>query len=161
MNNGIQQILRSAEAQVRQRLQTRPLLPAEAILLECQIKEETREPASKLLDQLGAVLGVEPGHLRPADRLGEILRVRKEELEPSPPEAAWRKAGLGTFVEVFSYEVMHTLERLSTQRGWSTKQRELEPRPGNEEEWLDRIMAMTLCEFLSFFADTMPVKKPA
>jgi hypothetical protein len=155
MNKGIREIGRSAKECVRQRLVLRPVTSIETILSECGVQSGREAAASRLFVGLGDVIGVEPGRLRPNDRMGELLRVRKEELGPGLSIRAWEKAGLKDFIEVFSYDIMYLVEKLSTRAGWNKKWGEFNPRPRNEEESIDRIMEMTLCEFLLFFSEAM------
>ncbi len=155
MNKDIRQIVHSAEECVRQRLAMRPVTSVETILSECGVQPGRKAAALRLLVGLEEVIGIEPGHLMPSDRLGDLMRVRKEELGPELSLRSWEKAGLKDFIEAFSYDIMHLVERLSTRAGWKRKWKELSPRPRNEEGWLNMIMAMTLCEFLLFFSETM------
>jgi len=155
MNKGIRQIGRSAKECVRQRLVLRSETSVETILSECGVQQGREAAASRLLVGLGDIIDIEPGRLRPNDRLGELLRVSKEELGPGLSIGDWERAGLKNFIEVFSYDIIYLVEKLSTRAGWNKMWGELNPRPRNEEESINKIMGMTLCEFLLFFSEAM------
>lgn len=154
MRTGIWQIERLARDRVAGRLAVRSALAPAAILSECEVDELDKEAARSLLLELAGIVNVEPGHFRADDLLGKLLRVTREELDPAPTADAWRRAGLTDQIEVFGYDIMSMVERLSTKAAWRRKWQELSPRPRSEEDWLNRIMSMTLGEFLRFFAAT-------
>jgi hypothetical protein len=101
--------------------------------------------------QVGSVLGVDPGVFRAEDQLGVLLRGEADEL-PSIDSNQWRGAGLPMHVTVHSYDVMHLVETFSDRSKWKARWASLKKPPRNEEQWIDLILAMTMGEFLNFFA---------
>ncbi len=106
--------------------------------------------ALRLAEGLAKELGVAAGKLRPEDRLGDLFRVRRPEFT-AISDKQWADSKLGGFFEVARYDIMFLVEHTSTRAGWTAQWRTLDPRPQNEDQWLDRIMQMRVDEFLRFF----------
>ena len=151
--------LDAAERRARARVASRPTVGPDEIVAASVSDAALRPHAVRLLRDLAAALGVEPGALRPEDRLADLLTVRRPDL-PEVSDADWAATGLRDRVQVHVYEIMHLVEGLATREGWRRQWATLAPRPRDEEEWIDAIAAMRVDEFLRFFALTMPAEGP-
>lgn len=151
MNRIATKITRAAKRRVRERLADRSPASIDDILDGSLVKSSSRGDAVDLLARVGAVLGVDPAVLRADDRLGALLEVRAEEM-PSITSSEWRSAGLHGRVVVHIYDIVHIISRYSDRRRWNEKWRSLEDPPESEEESIDLILAMTIRDFLEFFA---------
>lgn len=146
-------VLELAEQRVRSRLNERSSWDLRELVIAAGLPPSHVPSAQKLLADLGANIGLDVTKLRPDDRMSRLLRVARDEL----PEiaSAWEKHGFGEYVEVFSYDIMHVVESLADPHRWRDKWQSLDSPPANEEEWLDRIMDMTVGAFLIYFVATM------
>jgi hypothetical protein len=151
LNRGTIRIERAAQARVRERLAQRVPRPTLDLLRDASLPVDLHSTATALVTRAGLVLGVDPCLLRAEDRLGEILRVDAEELPSIQPDE-WRRAGLPMRVTVHSYDLMHLVETFSNRSKWKARWASIPGPPRNEEQWIDRILAMTVGEFLNFFA---------
>jgi len=57
---------------------------------------------------------------------------------------------LGTYIEPFAYELLEVLDVGSNQGFWRKAWASLDPPPANEEQMIDEIMRLSLCEFVRF-----------
>ena len=97
------------------------------------------------------MIGVDADHLRPTDRLGDIFRVDATEL-PQDMRPLLRKFVSGDHMRVFGFEVFDLLERRIAQNRSILEKPPFVPTPKSEDEWMERIMGMTVAELLSVLA---------
>lgn len=109
--------------------------------------ERPRESLENEARQLAAIVGVDMDYLRPDDRLGDILRVEQTEL-PEDVRPLLRKFGLDHFVRVQAFEILDHVERRMAKDRSILYRPPFVPSPRNEDEWIDRIMNMTVGELL-------------
>lgn len=145
-------IERLGRERVRERLAAHTPADVESLLTDAGTPDGLISAARALATRLGAVLDVDPRLLRASDQLGDLLRVRADEL-PSVSSLDWAEAGLKDSIVVFSYDIMHMVETQSDKAKWRAKWDSLTPPPRSEEAWIDLILSMSVGEFLSFFAE--------
>ena len=142
-----------AKTAISARLSGRPKLSLEDIV-DSSVSGDKHRAARELLQQLAELLQVDPATLRPDDVIGDLLSVTRSDL-PEPVLPLWDASGVGNRLEVLGYEILHLVEKASDKKLWQNQWSTLTPKPQNEEQWLDRIAAMKVSEFLTFFTETM------
>ena len=142
----------AAREKVLCRLRSRPKLSVPEVIETCGLDHEQGRRAEMILESMESVLGIPTAGISPNDRLRDVFRVYKSEFDAIP--AGWDRTQLGDYIEVFAYDLMNMLERLSTRSAWAEKRLKLPSPPSNEEEWIDLVLEMTLCDFLRFFSGT-------
>lgn len=148
-------VLSEAEAIVRSRLAGRAPWAPEKVLAECGLSPDLVPRSMILLERLAEVLQIDPGRLRGSDRIGDLLRVPVRALSDAAANT-WRRRAGGDHVEVFGYDLMYLVETLSDREAWRLEWSRLEHPPRVEDEWIDRMMTLSVGEFLEYFAKTMP-----
>lgn len=154
----VKRLTAQAEQHVRERLDRRPIWPVDALLERSGVEARLRTRANLLLEMLATVLRVDPGTLRPDERLTEMLCVSGGALGPGSTEVLARY-GPQEAIEVFGYDILHLLETKSDPELWTKQWSSLPSQPKGEDDRLDVILAMTLGEFLSFGAAMLPNKQ--
>jgi hypothetical protein len=96
--------------------------------------------------------------INPDETLGDAFRVSREELGMTG-SSDWARHGFGDYIETFSYEILHVLEKSISRTEWRKGWERL-GRPKDEEILLDTIMAMQLRNFLLFFGSMKPTSEP-
>jgi hypothetical protein len=103
-----------------------------------------------VIEELARVLHVSAEVLRAEDRLHELCRVSAAEL-PNVPIGDWETSGFSDLmVEIGGYDIMWLAETQTSKSAWRTHWESLDPRPRNEEQWIDVFMRMRIDEFLRF-----------
>jgi hypothetical protein len=156
LNRDLNRVAAAARRRVQDRLTERTIVSLEAISRECGISEPTVPGARKLLRALGKALGLEPGLLRPTDRLADLSRVILEELD-TVTTAEWARARLAESVDVFSYELVHQVTAVCDFREWRPEDFGLVHVPKDDDEWADLIGGMTVRKLLHLFAPLVQV----
>ena len=139
---------------VRGRLAAHERMSIEDILSASGIPVSRRQRARHVLVRLASILGVEPELLRPTEKLRDVCRVTRGSI-PSMSDSEWRHANVGEQVEVFGYDILDAMERISSKGHWKNAWKSLELPPQDEEQWINLIMEMDLNEFLRFFSQTL------
>lgn len=154
-------VLSRAKSLVRSRSNRRAPEPVAQIFDYAGISVHHREACAVLLDALGAHLGIDPRVLRASDKLGDVLGVAKSELQLSQEEASeWEKWGFEERLEPHSYELLETLQQITTQEGWRAQWNTLSAPPRSDDQWLNFIMGMTIADFVSFFSPAIGSRVP-
>ena len=97
---------------------------------------------------LAQTVGVECGKFRPEDRFSELFTVP---IDPQTDDK--RPASDGALpLQVFAYEIFAMLQEISDRSSWAKTAQRNFPNVQNEEQWIDEIMEMNLCRFLTAFA---------
>jgi hypothetical protein len=155
-NTEFHQASAAAQRLARDRLASREPVPVDRLIEECRIEARFSSRASRLLRTIGEAIAIDPRLLRPDDRFGEILSVSHAELGPEASAVLTKNGITGPF-EVHGYDLFDALEKIADTKEWIQQRAELSDPPQSEDEWLDRIMRMTVCEFVNYFAPTMTV----
>ncbi|MBX3134186.1 MAG: hypothetical protein KF689_12465 [Gemmatimonadaceae bacterium] len=143
-------LLRAAEAQVRERLRQRPMIPlVESVVGSAGLEDESA--VSSLAAELAKVIGVEVGHLRPTETLRESLRVHRNELG-SEIGKLMTKVGLDDVVDPFAFGLLDLVERKFREKPTRVESVFFAPAPKNEDEWVERILDLTVADFLRALA---------
>jgi hypothetical protein len=100
---------------------------------------------------LASIVGIEADYLRPDDRLGNIFRVDEQEL-PDDVRPVLRKFLSGDRIVVFGFEILALLERRIAMERSILERPLLLPAPKSEDEWMERLLGMTVEELLSVLA---------
>lgn len=138
-----------ARAVIRERLvQLPPQHSLESFIANC-VSVDDRAKARLLLEEISKSLQVPIDSLAFDARLREVLRVPVSELgktdsprgQPSPE-----------YVEPFTYDLLHVLEKLSDKKSWEEQWKAKPELPRNEEALADFVMEMNPAELLRFFA---------
>ena len=109
---------------------------------------ETPHAATK---DLATIVGVEAVHLRPDDRLRDILRVHRTDLPPDA-QPLMERLGLRDIADPFAIDLLHYVENRIGRDSARLRRGPFTPQPQNEEEWIERIMGMTVAELSSALA---------
>src|SRR6185437_2559835 len=97
------------------------------------------------------IIGVDAALIRPDDRLGELLCVSQNEL-PENLHPLMMKFGFKGCICVHAFDLLqHVEERVASDRTIADRPT-FQPLPRSEDEWLDRLMAMTVGEFVRALA---------
>jgi hypothetical protein len=141
-------VYKAAAATVRERLASRGSVSCEEIIALCHLSADRMSSAKHLLVSLAHTVGVECGKFRPEDRFSELFTVP---LDPQiddkrPPSDA------ALPLHVFAYEIFAMLQEISDRSSWAKTAQRNFPDVRDEEQWIDEIMEMTLCGFLTAFA---------
>ena len=95
----------------------------------------------------GSIIGIDPDHFRPDDRLGEILRVDRGDL-PADVQSLLSRFGLRDHIIVGGARLLEHVESRTRSDRAILNQPPFVPTPRSEDEWMDRIMGMTIQQFL-------------
>jgi len=99
---------------------------------------------------------VNPGLLRPNDRLVELVRVYPSDLG-AEGQKAWKKAKrmLREHLDVGIYGISDEIEQFTDLEALDNNLIKLpeDKRPKSEEEWIELILPMTLEEVIRFFGE--------
>ncbi len=151
LNRDLLRITEAANDQLRRRLGKRSPLPMRELILESGVPEVFVLRAERLLAGIGEELDVDPRLLRWDDRLDDLLRIQRNDLNTVTLNQ-WERAGLKEYIDVFSYGLMDKIDELSERSEWEKWYAGLPDPPGNEEEWVDLLMSMNVRELLNVFA---------
>lgn len=139
----------AAKAHVRARLRDRPIVP---VIQGVGEKGLALVPQTEALIQiLAKLIGVDVNHLRIEDQLRETLRVHRNEL-PVSIQGLMTKVGLTDVIDPFSFDLLNFVEERISQDQRRLERPSFLPSPKDEEEWIDRIMDMTVAQFLQSLA---------
>ena len=143
-------LIATAERIVQARLSTRPNI-ALVKSVQAQGSERSLTALDVEAEKLARCIGVDSGQLRPDDRLGEILRVYEGEL---PPHARplLRKFGHSDHILIGGFAILDHVEQRMAEVRSIVRERPFVPSPKSEDEWMDRIMGMTVGELLTVLA---------
>lgn len=142
-------LYRSARELLRLRLSQRESMPTSEFLSACQTKEVASKGAEWILGELGTLLRVQPGHFRPQDRLGALLSFSADDLGAGAATVL-EKYGLEQ-LEVCGEDVLWMLTKVADAEVWECYWRSLAVRPRTDDEWINLLMGMTLCELVNTF----------
>ena len=135
-------VLMSAKARVRSRLANRSAVePMTLRYANAQAPDVT-----SILRELSAIFGVDERQLRGADKFRDILRVHRSEL-PENIQDLFPSLGLTDHVDVFVLDLLHLLENRVGKKTSRLSSPAFIPVPTNEDEWVERILEMTIEEF--------------
>jgi len=147
--NSTRDLVGAARDIVRRRFDDREELAIEILNHQCGTDSVHARAAEQVFDALESATGIPAGRLRPQDNFGSLFRVFRSELG-SEWESRWATLGLGTYIEPFAYELLEVLDVGSNQGLWRKAWASLDPPPANEEQMIDEIMRLSLCEFVRF-----------
>jgi hypothetical protein len=151
MPNPVSTTYDNAVLVARRRLESRSTRDPRSELESRGITAKDLNSALELWSAVANVFGVEAGKLHPDDSLAAICRLKREDLTEID-EALWKRTGFGEFVEIHSYDLMHHAEKAASRQGWNRIRETFHPSPNTEEEWIDRIMSMTVMEYVEMFS---------
>lgn len=139
-------LLNAAGARVRERLSQRHMIP---LVEQVPGVSEPEQVAamSALAGELSRVIGVDASYLRASETLREPLRVRREELASEIGELMPR-VGLGEVVDPFAFDLLELVERRFREKPSRVERAAFSPMPKNEDEWIERILDLTVADFL-------------
>jgi len=117
----------------------------------CNLAESERQGAFDLLSTIYKNIDINLSKIDPQAHLRDVLRIPKEDL-PQISDQLWESEMYDKVVEVFGYELLEILLQNVTRRRVNEIRKTLVPQPNNEEEWIDAIMNMTVCQLISTFS---------
>lgn len=85
----------------------------------------------------------------------QLISFSRDSLPPSL-EADWRRVGLPNDYETFAYEILHTLQRISTRSTWKAALAQLPATPASEEELLNALLSLSWKDLLLFASQLVP-----
>ena len=138
------QFTNAAKARVRAKLRDREGGASPTDLSRREIPNEVKEELSELLD-------VDIAYLRAGDRLREILRIHRSEL-PADAQPLMEKLGLKDIADPFAIDLLHYVEKRIARDSTRLQRPAFRPQPNSEDEWIERIMDMTVAELSSALA---------
>lgn len=153
-NRDLRSTIVLAEARARERIALRAPWTIEEVVRACELSQALNRRGALLLSGLAEIVEVNPGAFRPDDRLGDLLRVNRNELDIEAAQILSRD-GIGKYVEVFGYRIVDLIQKLSVPSRWGKQMGNLASVPRSEDEWIDMIMEMSICEFLQFFSPAL------
>lgn len=146
MNLTPRRLIAAAEEHVRAKLRRRPKAPL-AASIEARESMQPHASIEAQAKELALIVGVDPDHLRPDDRLGDILCVGRDEL-PVDVQPLFQKFGLRDHIIVRGTEILDHVERRAGVDQAILNREPFVPAPRNEDEWMERVMGMTVEELL-------------
>lgn len=143
-------VLTAAEALVRERLRQRQVMPlAKAIVGEGD--DERAVSLGSIASELGTVLGLDAGYLRPNETFRESLRVHRDELG-GEVRGLLPKLGLRDVVDPFAFELLALAEKRFREVPARATHTAFAPIPKTEDEWIERILDMRIADYLRALA---------
>lgn len=137
----------AAKDRVRHRLQQRSRSPLTHLL--SAVGDEVDQPSLlKAAQEFAAVVGVDVECFRPNDRLGELLRVKRDEL-PTSVHAVLPRLGLSDVVDPYAFDLLHFVEQRVGRDRKKLSRPAFLPMPASEEEWIERISTLSVAELLA------------
>lgn len=143
-------LLRAAEVQVRERLRLRPIFPLEKAIVGSPGLEDA-DKVRAIAAELDAVIGVEVGHLRPAETLRESLRTHRDELGREYGKLM-TELGLDDVVDPFAFGLLDLVERKFRGNPKLVESELFAPMPRNEADRVERILDLTVADFMRALA---------
>jgi hypothetical protein len=140
----------AARTRVRARLRGRVKVPLSGSARD-QLTAPASENGTSLAQALANLIGVEVEQLRRDDKLREILRVHRNEL-PADVQRLLPKIGLSDVVDPFAFALLDFVEKRIGEDPSRVKRAPFVPLPTSEDEWIDRILSMTVGELLGALA---------
>lgn len=101
--------------------------------------------------ELATLLDIDNAHLRYEDRLRDILRVHRNELPPDT-QLLMEKLGLRDLADPFAIDLLHYVEKRIGRDSARLRRPAFLPQPRNEEEWIERVMGMTVADLTAALA---------
>ncbi len=101
--------------------------------------------------ELARIVGVDVNLFRPDDVLSQCLRVRRDEL-PSEIARTFPDHHLQDAYEPFAFPVLDLVEKRLRKNRALIDHPSFQPLPKNEDEWLNRILDLTVAEFCEALA---------
>jgi hypothetical protein len=150
----VRDIVEFAHSTVRKRLLNRVSRTVDELMAQVGVPDEMRTGVHVLVRQFEVQLKIPFARINPDETLGDAFRVSREELGMTG-SSDWARHGFGDYIETFSYEILHVLEKSISRTEWRKGWERL-GRPKDEEILLDTIMAMQLRNFLLFFGSMKP-----
>lgn len=137
----------AAMARVRDRLRDRPKLSV-AGSIASQLPAPDSMKVAAIANELAALFGVDVEHLRPSDTLRDLQRVCRDEL-PADIQPLMARIGLKDVFDPLAFDLLDIVEKRMGQDRSRLLRAPFVPAPKSEEEWIDRILDMTVADFLS------------
>jgi hypothetical protein len=147
--NDLKQVYQDAKEAARRHLRERKVATASALLEACSIKEGANQGALVVLRELAAVIDVDPGQFRPDDRLRELFSFEPNVLG-AHAATVLEKYGLKE-IEVFGEDILWSLTRVAESELWESFWKSLPYRPHSDDDWIDVLMGLTVCELINTF----------
>ena len=110
-----------------------------------------KENPDEVKQELSQILDVGVAYLRAGDRLRDILRIHRSEL-PANAQPLMEKLGLKDIADPFALDLLHYVEKRIGRDSTRLTRPAFRPPPRSEDEWIERIMDMTVAEFSSALA---------
>jgi len=157
VNKSLNQAEKKAGEHVRNRVSQRERIHVEDFIDSLNIRDvHLRLEAKTLIENIAKVINVNPGLLRPNDRLVELVRVYPSDLG-AEGQKAWKKAKrmLREHLDVGIYGISDEIEQFTDLEALDNNLIKLpeDKRPKSEEEWIELILPMTLEEVIRFFGE--------
>ena len=146
MTTAASKLLLAGRAHVRSRLQQRPSIVKNDVP-SADGAHATREAAA-VLREFADLIGVEVGHLRASDKLSDLLRVHRSAVGPDL-QSLMQQVGVQEELDPFGFELLALVERRVGQNPARLQHPWFQPLPKDEDEWIQRIGAMTVTEFVA------------
>jgi hypothetical protein len=149
--NDLKILYRKARELARSRLSQREIISTSELLTACETREIQRTGAQVVLRELAILLGVEPGQLRPRDQLRALFTFDADDLGPGAADVL-QKYGLSQ-LEVCGEDILWMLTKVADTEVWARFRNSLTYRPHNDDEWIDVLMGMTVCQLVNTFGE--------
>ena len=124
-------------------------MPTSELLSACETNEVVSKGAELILRELATLVRVDAGRFRPHDRLGALFSFDADDLGPGAA-AVLEKYGLER-LEVCGEDIFWMLTKVSRTEVWDRYRNSLAFPPHTDDEWIDLLMGMTICELLTTF----------
>ena len=151
LNKDSQDLIETAESIVMTKLANRDVISAQKVVQQCSIPNDLQANAVAILNGLAKILRQGVNKLHADDLLSDVLQVKRSEFGSSYAKV-WEKSGLKKHISVYSDDVFTFFETHTNAEKWSETWSSLESPPRNEDEWIDLIESMSVCDLLNYFA---------
>lgn len=141
---------KAARRRVRERLQARPKIAIVASVIS-EHGDAGSVGIATLADALSTMIGIDIDHLRPDETLRDALRVQRDELS-SDVRDLFSEIGLENVIDPFAFSLLDLAEKRFREDPSRVQRAVFIPLPSNEDEWVDRLLDMTVSEFLNALA---------
>jgi hypothetical protein len=140
------EVFRAAKDLIRSKLRERGEAPANEDLRSVPLSSQNQK-ALTLPQELADVIGVEIECLRLDDKFGDILSVHSRDLSEDI-QRLMKQIGLTDSIDPFGLDLLHFIEKRGGGDESRLRRPAFLPLPSDESEWIERIMEMTVRQFL-------------
>lgn len=158
LSRHLNKIEKVAEIFVRNRMLNRKVISQQNFFNAAKLSDEDFIKAKWLVNEIANITGIDVGLFRPDDKLCEIFRVYRIELEITDIE--WKKANIDDwdFIEVFIEKIISFLELRTDINLWEGIP-EIPHVPRNDDEWNNLFLNTKLIDLIKLLVPLLKISE--